>query len=253
MNYYFKSLITNSVGTSRGLCHLNDPFMQVLSFVLTISLQQRTQLAGSAADNVLKLGLFYGIFLPLSEYCSVDAGVKMADAFCSTPTVTRRPAKAQEHFSAATVGLALQLMIIYFTTGSHKYFDPTWTESGDAAFNAMALPSIARPLARCLIASPELARALTYLTLMLELSVPVMWLLLSGLSDWIRVGLIAALAGMHVVCGVVWCGVACATTLALIQSKWLCNIRVREKQQQITKHENYTRVSSPSHWNGRSE
>ena len=159
---------------------------------------QRMVTTCSAAETVLKLALFYGMFLPLSERCSVDAGVKMADNFCNTASATKRPASTKGHFSPATVGLVLQFMIIYVSTGTHKAMDDTWT-SGAAAFNAMALPTIARPLVRCLIVSPALARALTYMTLALELVVPTMWVVLGGLSDWMRVGLLVGLAGMHVV------------------------------------------------------
>lgn len=164
---------------------------------MTAGMTQRIVTTCSSAESVLKLALFYGMFLPLAERCSVDAGVKMADNFCN-PSATNRQSSKKGHFSAASVGLVVQFMIIYISTGTHKAMDPTW-KNGEAAFNAMALPTIARPLVRCLIVSPALARGLTYMTLVIELAVPAMWLVLGGLSDWMRVGLLVALAGMHVV------------------------------------------------------
>ena len=81
-----------------------------VSWVLLLSMHARDPwLSLMGGDAMLRLLLFWGMFLPLGARMSLDA--RRDPALRSAPVL---------HFSAATVALLGQVCVVYFTTGLLK-------------------------------------------------------------------------------------------------------------------------------------
>jgi len=108
---------------------------RVVTFVcwyLVASVQIRQPLAYMGGDAILRLLLFWSVFLPLGARFSVDA---------SHGRTRLRP---DQFVSGATVALLLQGCLIYWATGFRKSGSLWW--SGQAVFYALHLDSWATPL-----------------------------------------------------------------------------------------------------------
>ena len=82
-------------------------WMIIMSWLLLVSLQNRNQYLLNGGDQLLRLLLFWAIFLPLGERYSIDARSKEVR-------------KTNAHFSIATVGLLLQIAWMYLSAGISK-------------------------------------------------------------------------------------------------------------------------------------
>ena len=81
-----------------------------VSWALLVSLHARNPwLASMGGDALLRLFLFWGMFLPLGARLSLDARRE--------PALARAPA---QYVSAATVALLGQVCLVYFATGAQK-------------------------------------------------------------------------------------------------------------------------------------
>jgi hypothetical protein len=91
----------------------------VLSFLLVVSIDHFNPIVTSHADILLRLLLFWGIFLPLGERWSIDARQS-----------TRQPRRS---YLGIGCGLALgQMVYMYVRNGVHKLHSPEWLD-GTAA------------------------------------------------------------------------------------------------------------------------
>ncbi len=139
----------------------------VLSWVLLVSVQTRNPLIINAGDTLLRLLLFWAMFLPLGARWSIDAWRKR-----------HQPAALQTKqnpwfFSPATAGLLLQVAALYFMTGLYKVVEPAW-QSGDGLYYALSFDAYARQPAGWLLQYPSLLRLLSYGTVALELAMPLL-------------------------------------------------------------------------------
>lgn len=125
---------------------------------LVASVQVRQPLGYMGGDSILRLMLFWSLFLPMSARFSMDAAKgrvrPMADRFVS----------------GGTFALLLQVCLIYWATGLRKS-GPLWW-SGQAVFYALHLEEWATPFGVYLRADPGLHEVLTWATLGLELLGP---------------------------------------------------------------------------------
>ena len=81
--------------------------MTVLVWVLLISIQWRNPLVLNTGDTLLRMMLFWGMFLPLGAWWSID---RMRDR--ATPRLSMR------FLSFATVALFLQIAFVYWFTAA---------------------------------------------------------------------------------------------------------------------------------------
>jgi Vitamin K-dependent gamma-carboxylase len=133
----------------------------VAAWVLVASAQIRGPLVITAGDFILKVMLFWSIFLPLSRYCSIDRMIKKR--------LQRSPESAAEptwFVSWATTGYLIQLVVIYFCTGQAKW-NEIWF-SGDAMFYVLHLDIFCRPGSRQLLEYPLLLKLISWGTLFIE-------------------------------------------------------------------------------------
>jgi hypothetical protein len=125
---------------------------------LVSSLQLRQPFAYLGGDSILRLMLFWGLFLPLGARFSVD-GLR-----------GRIPPRRNQHLSGATVALLLQVCFIYWATGIHKTGDLWW--SGQAVAYALGADEWVTPFGIWLRDYPAVLSVLTYATLAVELFAP---------------------------------------------------------------------------------
>ena len=152
------------------------------SWVLLVSLQNRNPMLGQGGDDLLRMLLFWGIFLPWGRVWAWDA--------------RGRPAPASYAYcSAATVAYVVQLALLYWCTALLKT-GPEWTRDGTALYYALSLDQLLLPAGRLLYPHPELLRWLTFGTWYTELLLPVALFIPVGVRWW-RLLVLGVLFGFH--------------------------------------------------------
>ncbi|MBO2010750.1 HTTM domain-containing protein [Hymenobacter negativus] len=154
----------------------------VFSWVLLVSLQNRNTLISQGGDDLLRMLLFWGMFLPWGRVWSWDTRHKP------------EPARL-DYFSAATVAYIVQLCLLYWCTALLKT-GPEWTETGTALYYAFSLDQLLLPGGRLLYPYPEVLRGLTFATYYTELLLPFALFLPVGVRWW-RLLVIGVLFGFH--------------------------------------------------------
>jgi hypothetical protein len=140
------------------------------SWVLLVSVQNRNTLIGQGGDDLLRMLLFWGIFLPWGRVWSWDA--------------RERPAPARlDYASAATVAYVVQLALLYWCTALLKT-GVEWTQAGTALYYALSLDQLLLPGGRLLYPHPDLLRTLTFATWYTELLLPLALFIPFGVRWW---------------------------------------------------------------------
>jgi hypothetical protein len=131
----------------------------IVAWIVITSLNYDAPPATSGGDILLGLLLFWSMFLPLGRRWSLDA---------------RRlpPPPATLFASVATAGVLLQMAMMYFFTGIAK-LTPPWLD-GSALELVFSNARITRPLGSLLAGAVVIPRALTWLTLVSELGLPLL-------------------------------------------------------------------------------
>ncbi|MDX1386836.1 MAG: HTTM domain-containing protein [bacterium] len=152
------------------------------SWVLLISLHWRNPLVLQFGDMLLRVLLFWSIFLPLGARWSWDA------------KGSRNP-NPTSVFSMASAALLLQVCLVYWFTAALKTGD-TWWSQGNAVYYALNLDTLATPLGRSLSQHLTLIPWLTYGALGLEILGPA----LAFFPLWngpVRTGVVVAMGLFH--------------------------------------------------------
>jgi hypothetical protein len=159
-------------------------------------------------DGVLRMALFWSIFVPLGEYFSVDA---------------RRagPARpAPRYLSVGTVAFIGQIILIYWFAAMYKGTlighiaerSHPWYRDGIALGNALHLDAFSTSFGIWLRQYEGLMRFLTFASLYLEAIGPALLLLPFG-TDHLRFAVVVAFVGFHL---------GIALTMAIGIFPWVC-------------------------------
>jgi hypothetical protein len=135
----------------------------VLAWVLTISAQSRNGLVLGGGSAVLRLLLFWGMWLPLGARWSLDARRR-------SPTDGSAPEAA---FSMATAALLIQIALIYGFNALHKT-GAAWHARGDAIAMTLQCEIYTRHAGRELLAWPGLLHVMTRFVYWMEAVVPLL-------------------------------------------------------------------------------
>jgi hypothetical protein len=154
----------------------------VASWLMLVSLQNRNTMIGQGGDDLLRMLLFWGIFLPWGRVWARDARDKPEP-------------ESYNYFSAATVAYIMQLAVLYWCTALLKT-GPEWRHDGTALYYALSLDQILLPGGRLLYTHPDLLRFLTHATWYVELLLPVALFIPVGVAWW-RLLVIGVLFGFH--------------------------------------------------------
>ena len=158
----------------------------IASWILLISIHTRNPMLLHGGDVVLRLVLFWSLFLPLGARYSVDAAL-------DTGAGGKRPARI---VSAGSVALLMQIAFIYLFSAALKSPDHWWHRA-DAVYYALSIDWLAKPLGQRLLAYPELLRVMTRATYLLEWVLP-LFLLVPFFVSRVRAALLACFVGFHV-------------------------------------------------------
>ena len=137
----------------------------IIVWAMVLSIQWRNPFVLHAADELLRVLLFWGMFLPLGAVWSVDRSRQ------------RPPAPLSNRFvSVGVAGLYLQIAFMYwfavlFKTGRE------WRVDGTALSYALSSDHLVSPTGSLMLQFPEILRVLTFGTMAIELFAP--FLLLS--------------------------------------------------------------------------
>lgn len=154
----------------------------LLAWVLTISLQNRNPMVLHAGDIVLRMLLFWGLFLPLGACWSLDA----RDA----PRKLDNP-----HFSIGSLAALMQVAFIYFFTGALKTGDD-WLVNRSAVYEVLMADQFVRTPGLWLLPHEDLCKVLTVGVLWLEKYMPFL-LFIPWRTHWWRIGIIVSMWLMH--------------------------------------------------------
>ncbi len=165
----------------------------VACWFFAISLQNRNLLVLDSGDMLMRMLLFWGMFLPLGARFSIDR-VFQSD----------RQAPPVRVISAATIALIVQMVIVYLFLAIHRDWHPRWFGEYSAGMYALHVDHFATRLAIWMRGFPTVVLVLTIMTSWLEFLGPWMVLFPQGRSRVVRrfhvvlrSGAILSLVAMH--------------------------------------------------------
>lgn len=156
--------------------------LTVVSWVLLVSVQNRNPMIVQGGDDLLRMLLFWAIFLPWGRVWSLDARHRPAPDHTS-------------YFSAATAAYVVQIALVYVCTALLKS-GPEWRSEGTAIYYALSLDQLLMPGGRLLYPHYELMRLLTHLTFYMELLLPVLLFIPVATPFW-RTVFVLTIWGFH--------------------------------------------------------
>ena len=134
----------------------------VLAWFLLTSLQNRNTLILQSGDDLLRMVLFWGIFMPWGNFYSIDS--KKLRLFRDTE-------KKKTVLSVATAGYVVLLFSLYFFTGLLKE-SPEWNSEGSAIYYALSLDQMTWSFGKMLLAYPNVLKFLTVFVRWFEMLMP---------------------------------------------------------------------------------
>lgn len=132
----------------------------LLCWLFLVSLQNRNPIILQSGDDLLRLLLLWGLFLPWGERYSIK----------------KTSPYSNQYFSIANVGYMLLACSVYFFSALLKT-SPEWTSEGTAIYYALSLDQIRLPLGTVLYQFPLLMKVLTHLVWYIELLAPLLIIL----------------------------------------------------------------------------
>jgi DNA-binding beta-propeller fold protein YncE len=156
----------------------------VASWLLVASLHARNPLLRDGQDDLLRVILFWCMFLPLGRRLSVDA--------------RRHPVRDPQEdlvLSAGTIGFILQMCVIYWVGAITKLESPWWT-SGNGVLYSLSLARYQTAFAAWLTGFPSFLRFLNIPVEALELFGPFL-LFIPSKNDRLRTLAVALFVLLH--------------------------------------------------------
>ncbi len=133
----------------------------LLSWVLLISLDARNSYVSQGGDMLLRVLVFWAIFLPISARYSIDAALNTEDS------------NNNAYFSIATAAILIQATSVYFFTALLKT-SPVWIPDGTAVYYALHNDTLITPFGIWLRQFDGVMQLLTYFVWYLELATPLL-------------------------------------------------------------------------------
>ena len=157
----------------------------VVSWALLCSLQARNPVVLHGGDVVLRMMLFWSLFLPLGARWSLDETQGRRSCFAARGRV----------FVAASLALLFQTAMIYWFTAVLKSGNP-WTRDGTAIYYALSADQFVKTPGLWLLGFPQLCHILTFCVWWLEIIGPFLAFIPWRLAWW-RVAVVGAFWTLH--------------------------------------------------------
>lgn len=171
----------------------------IAAWILLVSVQLRNPLILHSGDTLMRIGLFWMIFLPLGAVWSLDSRRRQATGVDTVPD--------REFASPATAGLMLLMFSLYFFAGLAKMNEIWW--QGLAMEYVSRLDIYQTSIGQWVRQFPLVLKWITWSTLVIEVVLPFLLF-----SPWwnrrLRVLLIFIFAGFHL-------GIALTMNIGLFQ------------------------------------
>lgn len=136
-------------------CGCRTRLATVACWLMLVSLHSRNPIVLNAGDKYLELLLFWGIFLPLGRYWSID---RLCQPAIRSVLVS----------SLATFALHVQVLLVYVCTGLLKREVESW-RAGDAIRLALSKDYLVTGIGQQMLEYPALLNWLTHATVFLEI------------------------------------------------------------------------------------
>jgi hypothetical protein len=162
----------------------NTRLMTILCLILVASLQVRNPLVLTGGHILLRLLLFWSVFLPLGAVWSVDSYLN-----------PEREPERWKVASVATMGIMLQVAFVYFFSGIAK-LNGFWF-SGEAVEYVLSLEMYVKPLGEFLRRFPELLRVISTFVVLLEIIAPIL-IFVPRINKFVRGVSMALFWWMHI-------------------------------------------------------
>lgn len=133
--------------------------VSVLTWVLLTSLHNRNTLILQGGDDLLRLLMFWGIFLPWGNFYSIDGSKK------------RLLNSKTKVLSVATLGYMVLIFSVYFFTGILKC-GSEWNSEGTALYYAFSLDQMTWPIGKMLLEHQSFLKVLTVFVRWFEILAP---------------------------------------------------------------------------------
>ncbi len=155
-----------------------------ITWFMTCSVQVRNPLVNFHADILLRLLLFWGLFLPWGALYSLDS---LQSSRKKTP---------HHALSAGTAALLLQVAFVYFFTAVHKT-SPVWWREGSAISEALRLGQFVTPTGRFLLRFPTVLKYMTFIVIWLERLGP-LFLFIPMVTGEVRILVVFCFWALHI-------------------------------------------------------
>lgn len=161
--------------------------MSVLALIFVVSQQARNYAIVQGSDDLLRMLLFWAVFLPIGQHFSIDA------ALDDRP---RTRAEEQSLLSFLGIGLLLQSSYVYVIGALVKATSTVWWPDGTAIYYAMNIDQFTTIWSPYLREFPGIMQLLTYFVWVIELIGPIL-MLLPFVYVWMRALVLPLLVAMH--------------------------------------------------------
>lgn len=155
----------------------------VLTWIFLISLHNRNPLIIQAGDHLLRMIVFWGIFLPWGYLYSLD----------SFKNIQVRKSYVYESF--ASIAYICQIAFLYYFSALLKN-SPEWRTDFTAIYYALSLDQLVRPAGRLIYPYYDLLGYLTAGVFYMELLLPLL-LIIPFYNAWIRMFIFITIAGLQ--------------------------------------------------------
>jgi hypothetical protein len=154
----------------------------VLSWIMLLSLHNRNVLILQGGDDLLRMTLFWAMFLPWGKRYSYDR---------------LRSGDKEKNTQLFTLGIvAYLLQITYVYTGSGLLKGPEWHTNYTALYYVYSLDQIAYPITQWIYYYPELLKKLTAVAYWFEVMIPLLFFI-PYKNQWFRTIAVGAIILFH--------------------------------------------------------
>ncbi|PIT98066.1 MAG: hypothetical protein COT71_02560 [Candidatus Andersenbacteria bacterium CG10_big_fil_rev_8_21_14_0_10_54_11] len=183
----------------------------VVTWLMLVSLHNRNPLVLQGGDGILRVTLFWAMFLPLGQIFSFDYLRGKS-----------KPPSANTYVSLASCAYLLQMMLVYLFAALLKSY-PAWHAEGSAAYFALHFDQLIRPAGAWLRTHAAWLKLLTHATWYTELIAPFVFfspILTGPLRTFTILGLVGMQIGFNIFMRLGFFGIIAVTALLGALPSW---------------------------------
>lgn len=158
-------------------------FSNLVVWILLCSIHARNPFILQGGDELLRIALFWSLFLPLGKKYSVDSKQLVEEE------------KSLNVFSAGSIGFMILVFSVYFFSAILKT-STEWRSEGTAIYYALSLDQMTLPLGKVLLQFPLLCKVLTHFVYWTEVLAPCLFFIPYKNNLFRTIGIILLIA-MH--------------------------------------------------------